>query len=404
MRIAVVVPGRFHAFDLVRSLQDKGHDVVLFTNYPAWAIRRFGISPDRVRSFWVHGVFSFLFDWLKRRLGVPYPEYVLNPWFTRWARRALAGGQWDILHIWSGVAEEALLTPGRIQGIRLLMRGSAHIRTQARILEEERKRTGMPIERPTGWMIEREEREYRLTDYIMVLSSFARDTFLQEGFPAAKLILLPLGSDVRMFRPPGEVVEERERRILSGEPLRILYVGAVSFQKGLWDLGALVRSLNGEPFRFRVLGPVPPESRQFLRQLKGLLEFVSKKPQKELPHWYQWADLLLFPTLQDGYAVVLAQAQAGGLPILTTTHCGGPDLIQEGKTGWLFPIRDPSAMADRLRWCQNHREELAEMARFIGQRYQSRSWDDVARDFEALCRQALAEGPFIDRGAAEGKS
>ncbi len=62
MKIAVVVPGRFHAFDLVRALRSRGHEAVLFTNYPKGAVRRFGISTSWVRSFWIHGVVSRLLE------------------------------------------------------------------------------------------------------------------------------------------------------------------------------------------------------------------------------------------------------------------------------------------------------------------------------------------------------
>lgn len=56
MKIAIVVHGRFDAFDLARALIARGHDVTLFTNYPGWAVEPFGISKMYVRSFVLHGV------------------------------------------------------------------------------------------------------------------------------------------------------------------------------------------------------------------------------------------------------------------------------------------------------------------------------------------------------------
>src|SRR5262249_29481624 len=61
MRIAVVVHGRFHAFDLARELLALGHDVTLFTNYPRRVAERFGIPGHRVRSYLVHGVLTRIF-------------------------------------------------------------------------------------------------------------------------------------------------------------------------------------------------------------------------------------------------------------------------------------------------------------------------------------------------------
>ena len=62
MKIAIVVHGRFHAFDLARELSPR-HDVTVFTNYPKWAARRFGLVPDQVRSFWPHGIASRAAGW-----------------------------------------------------------------------------------------------------------------------------------------------------------------------------------------------------------------------------------------------------------------------------------------------------------------------------------------------------
>ncbi len=271
---------------------------------------------------------------------------------------------------------------------KLLLRGSAHIRTQSRILQQEEERTGVSLERPSSWVIAREESEYQLCDQVLVLSSFAQRTFVEEGL-SDKAKSIPLGVEVRDFRPSPEVIAARCRRILSGAPLRVLYVGALSLQKGLWDLMALMRSPGRDKYCFRLVGSVAPESQRFLKQLRQLAELVPKQSQHELSKWYSWGDLFIFPTLHDGFALVLAQAAGSALPVLTTTNCSGPDFIQEGKTGWILPIRNPKAFVDRLEWCSGHREELAAMVRYLYQYYKPRSWMDVAEDFEALCRSRL---------------
>jgi glycosyltransferase involved in cell wall biosynthesis len=196
---------------------------------------------------------------------------------------------------------------------------------------------------------------------------------------------------VAAFRPGNEVVEARCRRILSGAPLRVLYTGAVSLRKGLWDLAKLARANDRRRFQFHCVGPVLPEARRLAADLVPQIEFTPKQPQSDLPKFYAAADLFLFPTLEDGFAVVLAQANASGLPVITTTNCCGPDLIEENQTGWVVPIRDPEAIQHRLHWCDTHREELAAMVRYISTEFKPRDWDDVASDFEAMCSEAIAE-------------
>jgi colanic acid/amylovoran biosynthesis glycosyltransferase len=202
--------------------------------------------------------------------------------------------------------------------------------------------------------------------------------------------LLPLGANTAVFRPDWEAIEARCRRILSGEPLCVLYVGALSCQKGLWDIDRIVRELGLKGFRFRFVGPVTAEARQLARQLCQIAEFVPKQPQNTLPRWYAEGDVFMFPTIQDGFAVVLAQAQANALPVLTTTNCGGPDLVHEGETGWILPIRDPQGFIDRLQWCDTNRPALAEMVRRLYTTHMVRTWDDVAEDFEAMCVTELS--------------
>jgi glycosyltransferase involved in cell wall biosynthesis len=388
MKIAVVVHGRFHGFDLARELSRR-HEVTVFTNYPGWAAARSGLRLSQVRSFWPHGVVSRVAWWLHQR-SLPYPEAALHRLFGRWAAAQVTKERWDVVHCFSGVSEEVLLALKGRPITRMVVRGSAHIRAQARLLEEEEHRTGTRLDRPSRWMISREEREYALADRIVVLSSFARNSFLAEGTTSAKLGVLPLGASIEMFRPSREVVEARCRRILSGEPLRVLYVGGLSLRKGLWDVASILRSVANEKLRFRFVGPVTAEAHDLIKELRSVAEFFPKQPQKELSQWYAWGDLFMFPTIEDGFAVVLAQAHASALPILTTTNCCGPDLIRDGETGWVLPIRSPDAFVERLRWCDAHRGDLADVARHLYYHFRPRTWADVAGDFESLCAKTVA--------------
>lgn len=400
LKIAVVVHGRFHAFDLARALLARGHDVVVFTNYPRWAAARFGLPHERVKSFWVHGALTRAARRLHAAGVLRSGDGWAHPVFGRWAWARVRRERWDVVHAWSGVAEETLRGWARRPGACVLMRGSAHVRAQARLLEEEERRTGVALDRPSSWMIAREEREYALAGAIAVPSSFAYETFVREGVPAQKLWLLPLGVSVDGFRPGPEVVDARCARILSGQPIRVLNVGTFSFQKGMWDMAAAIRELRGDRFEFRFVGPVAPEAARLSGELSRAATFVPKRPQRELPLAYAWGDVFTLPTIQDGFQTVLGQAAASALPILTTPHGAGRDLVLEGLNGWVVPPRAPGALIERLRWCDAHRAELAALVRRMYERHQPRDWAEVAADFEAMvlehadagARDAVSDG------------
>jgi glycosyltransferase involved in cell wall biosynthesis len=385
----VVVHGRFHAFDLARALIARGLDVMVLTSYPYWVAARWGIPNRRLRTFPLHGVLGRIGGRIRR--GFPWPdEAFLHELFSGWAVRQLRREPWDVIYSFSGISEDIEREPSLAGALRMVVRGSAHIRRQAQILVREEERVCQKLDRPSQWMIEREQREYQMADRIVVLSTFAYQSFREEGIPETKLSILPLGSESRAFRPDASVIAARRARILSGGPLTIVYAGNVSFQKGAFDMAEIIRKASGRSFRFRLAGVVMPEAKKIAEELRAKAEFLGRLPQAELPGFYATGDIFLFPTLQDGFAVVLAQASAAGLPILTTANCCGPDLVHEGQTGWVLPIRDPEAFLDRLNWCESHRRELAAMVTAAYEEFRTRDWSDVAADFESLCRTEIA--------------
>lgn len=391
MKIAFVVPGRFWAFDLARELLKRGHEVGVFTNYPKWATERFGVPRTCVRSFLLHGILSRVTQRFHGQIGFSYPERQLHTMFGRWAVKKLKVEEWDVVVPWGGFSEEVLEAFRGSDTLRLLTWGSSHIRTQTRLLLDEERRTNHAVDHPSPWLIARAEREYQLADRIEVLSKFAYESFVAEGVLPQRLQLNFQGTGISQFLPSREVVENRCQRILSKEPLRILYVGTLSFRKGMWDLRTILQKLQGGNFRFRLIGAIAPETKILLRELNQLAEIFPHQPQHTLPTWYGWGDLFIFPTIEDGFPQVLAQAQASILPILTTTNCSGPELIQNGKNGWVFPIRTPQAFVKQLQWCEEHRRELAEMVWRIYDEFKPRDWKDMAKDFEIICQEGLRE-------------
>src|SRR5262249_9810661 len=107
LRIALVVHGRFHVFDLARELLRRGHDVTLFTNYPKSVVARCGVPPNWVRSFVAEGAAT-------RVLGRLFPQGLngrVQRWcdgtFGRWAGWQVGRQSWDVVASMSGVAREA---------------------------------------------------------------------------------------------------------------------------------------------------------------------------------------------------------------------------------------------------------------------------------------------------------
>jgi glycosyltransferase involved in cell wall biosynthesis len=395
LKIDVAVHGRFHAFHLARALHEAGHDVRLLTNYPPAVIQRFGFPRSRTLTCTAHGVATRMFNRLAQTLHFVQLDAALHQWFGRWVRSKVRKDA-DIIYIFSGVSEETLQSFGRNGETEVwVVRGSSHIRVQNRLLEEEEKRSGVSVEKPSAWMVSREEREYAMARRVITLSSFAKRSFVEQCVPLEKVTLLLSAVDVSRFRPDQEIIRARSDRIKDGSPLRVLTVGSFSLRKGAYDLVEIAKGLAG-CMHFRFVGDISAEALTLKKRAGSAIEFVPRVPEYELKQHYGWGDIFVFPTIEDGFPAVLAQALASGLPTLATPNSCAPDIVRHGETGWILPIRSPSLFLDQLNWCDAHRNELQEMVQRLYSDVIQRDWNDMASDLHRI--HAASQNKF-QRGA-----
>jgi glycosyltransferase involved in cell wall biosynthesis len=396
----LVVQGRFHAFALAKALLAKGMPLRLLTNYPAFIAEKFGLPRSALACSGHLGlVHRYAYRWNLAKNGNALDRW-LHQSFSRWAGRQVLRDLPEVLHTFSGVAKElydALERAGQ-NPIKILARGSAHIKEQHRDLAREAKRAHYPeIDRPSPWMVQREVEEYRRSDHIIALSSYARDGFLRRGYESDKILLLSLGSNIQQFRPDRTVIDERISRLRGNRKLQVLYTGNVSLQKGILDLLKVAKE-TGDQFHFKVVGNITPDAAAIVANHQVGIEYVPRVPESDLPGIYAKADAFVFPTLHDGFAAVLAQAQAGCLPIVATDHCAAPDLIQEGATGFIVPTRRPDLIIEKLRSLDENREQAIQMIENLWASQTTRDWSDVATDFIKLA--ALTVQQRRDKPAA----
>ncbi len=92
------------------------------------------------------------------------------------------------------------------------------------------------------------------------------------------------------------------------------------------------------------------------------VRFLGHRPQAELPGWFSVADVFLFPSRHDGWAVVINEACAAGLPIIVSSQTGAAnDLVRDGVNGFVLDCEDLDSWAERINWCLEHRAELPVM-------------------------------------------
>jgi glycosyltransferase involved in cell wall biosynthesis len=109
----------------------------------------------------------------------------------------------------------------------------------------------------------------------------------------------------------------------------------------------------------------------------------------ELLKAYHEADLFVLPSLAEGFAHVLLEAMASGLPVLSTTNTAAPDLIEPGIEGFVVEPGNVEALSAYIGWCEEHRHDVAEMGRAARRKAESFTWARFRSDVVSVIRQIL---------------
>lgn len=347
MRVLQTVFGVFHHFELARELERRGHLQAIYSTWPWARLQREGIPREKVGTFpWIH-----VPDYLIARTGVDLPWLADELGFRnalafdRWAQNQLRklirrDARPDAL---IGISGSSLSTGQRLQregGVFICDRGSTHQRFQEQIVSDEYARWGVarPVsdERDTV----REEGIYAVADAITVPSSVARRSFLEMGVEPAKVHVIPYGVRLESFGPAGEP---------AAGSFDVLFAGAVGLRKGIPYLLEAFAALRHPHKRLRVVGSVQPDVREILVRFPSEnVEFLGSLPQHELAALMSRSHVLVLPSIEEGLALVQAQALACGCPVICSTHTGGEDLLTDGVEGFIVPIRDPAALTSRM--------------------------------------------------------
>ncbi len=189
---------------------------------------------------------------------------------------------------------------------------------------------------------EREQNEWRLADRILCPSHFVKKAMLQCGVPEVKCMVVPYG-----VAPPSRlqagITASSEN---APSPLTVLFVGRVNLQKGVPYLLAAMRRLNGRAIHCRLVGSLGIDRELLEPMLPANVEVVGALPRSMMAAEYSRADVFCLPSICEGSATVIYEALAAGLPVVTTENAGS--IVRDGVEGFIVPIRDSEALADRI--------------------------------------------------------
>ncbi len=231
--------------------------------------------------------------------------------------------------------------------------------------------------RDSAGKLARKEEELKLATSVVVASSFTRETLRAAEF-SASVTVIPYGAPA---------VADRAISPHSGN-LRVLYVGSLGQRKGL---SYLLRAIDllGRRAELTLVGKKVAEGCRPLEEALRRHHWIPTLPHGEILAQMQRNDVLVLPSLFEGFGLVILEAMAEGLPVITTAHTAGPDLLSEGVDGFIVPIRSAEAIAEKLDRLAGNPKLLGEMKQAARRKARERRWESYRDSLAQMARDVI---------------
>jgi glycosyltransferase involved in cell wall biosynthesis len=167
-------------------------------------------------------------------------------------------------------------------------------------------------------------------------------------------------------------------------------VGQVSLRKGQQYLLEAWKQLKLKNSELLLIGAVQKSIEPLLRRYEGTFSHIAAVPNGRLHEYYGESAVFVLPSLSDGFGYVVTEAMACGLPVIVTSNTGAADVVQDGKQGFVVPIRSPQAIASHLERLYSDSALREEMAEAALKRAHELSWDWYASEVCEVYRSMFA--------------
>jgi glycosyltransferase involved in cell wall biosynthesis len=221
----------------------------------------------------------------------------------------------------------------------------------------------------------RKDEELALADRIYVASQFTKSTLKDYTGPLAPVEVIPYGFPV--------VGNTRNYSVISGNiPLKILFVGGLSQRKGIADLFEAVKTL-GKDVTLTVVGHKGSDNCPALDAALARHHWIPSLPNPEILKLMRNHDVLIFPSLFEGFGLVITEAMSQGTPVITTDRTAGPDFIEHGKNGWLVEPGSAKAIQETIEEILRNPAVVSEAGHKAMETARKRPWEVYGKELAA---------------------
>jgi glycosyltransferase involved in cell wall biosynthesis len=338
----------YTAWQQVNGLAAAGAEVTVFTGGIVRPLPP-GVAASTTLA---RGPFRIPYKLIGSKRALALHDYIVS------RRLEKLVGQIDIIHAWPQGALRTLKAAARLGIPTVLERCNAHTRYSYEVVQNECNRLGVSL--PPGHesafneeVLRVEEEEFRLADRLLCPSDFVVKTFLERGFAPGRLARHIYGYDEKTYRP-----DPQPRPTKRG--LTVLFVGVCAVRKGVhYALDAWLKSPASREGTFMIAGEFLPA---YAEKLAPMLSHHSVQPlghRTDVPELMRKCDVLVLPSLEEGFGLVCTEAMGSGCVPLVSDAC--TDICRHMENSLVHHVGDVETLAQHVTMLHEDRALLARL-------------------------------------------
>ncbi|MCB0746311.1 MAG: glycosyltransferase family 4 protein [Ignavibacteriae bacterium] len=365
-KILLAHSGKQHVYHVAKALNNLGLLDSFYTsgyisnNYTQKFVEVFGIdflkkryesglSGEKIHSNWKFELPEFWARYIQKANKARLTSLMIqrDTNFAKFMSTNLGHGMFNTFWGYNGSCLEALTKANEIGKMTVCETQLAYLPFTKKILKEEAllhpewADSLDFVDLPSHYE-KRLIEEPLVANRVVAISSFLKKSLVEGGVDAQKIDVLPLGFDIKSVK-----YNPNKHLGINNRPLRILYAGKVTQGKGIKYALEAVKNLNSKDIELHIIGNVDGSVEAFNKFSKYYI-YHGKVHQLELFQKYTEYDVLLFPSLSEGFGLVALEAMGAGVPVIATPNTNAFELLDHEKNGFVIPIRDIDAISQSL--------------------------------------------------------
>lgn len=368
-RFIISHSGKQHSYHVAKALHELGYLKAFYTSsYIAnfslqnfiqkkgWSFlsRRFlqGLGGQYVKAAWRYEIKEQFFRKLKGNTqAVNELVYKRDISFDSNLARKLSKFSFDVFWGFQGSCRKSLEAASNIGKPGICEMTIAHLPFAKRVLDEEAAlhpewADSIDFTSFPAYYEQRLIEEPLIANKVIAISSFLKQTLVQEGVNAEKVTVIPLGFDTRLIK------FTEQNASITNRPLRLLYVGRITQRKGIKYLLEAIKQFDKKDVELHIIGNVYGSGKAF-QAYNDHYYYTPGVSQHELFNLYGNYDVLVFPSILEGFGLVTVEAMGAGLPVITTPHTNATEVIEDSKNGYVVPVRNIDSIVKAITTIRN---------------------------------------------------